>query len=153
MLSRKVKSRHSNMARDMVKAPQVQATGAFHWGASPTSWYERLYSALWLVHYPVTHYTPPPPLTSSSPIYSSLCIQRAQKVGTAQQPGRNLTEDTWSLQTNTHTHTHIEIEYFNVSAQNLLWSDHYLLTFEYLLINYKPRVTNYYSTCISENTV
>ena len=47
----------------------------------------------------------------------------------------------------------IEIEHLNVSAQNLVLSDHYLLIFKFLLINYKPRPTSYYNRCISEETV
>ena len=38
-------------------------------------------------------------------------------------------------------------------AQNLHLSDHYLLTLEFLFINYTARLTNYYSGCISEDTV
>ena len=62
----------------------------------------------------------------------------------------------------THTFNHtldlvltygIEIKYLNVSAQNLVLSDHYLLTFDFLLINYKPRATSYHGRCISEETV
>ena len=37
--------------------------------------------------------------------------------------------------------------------QNLVISDHYLPTFQFLLITYKPRATSYYSRCLSEDTV
>ena len=68
------------------------------------------------------------------------------------------------VQESTHTSNHTldlvliygnEIDHFKVPAQNLLSSfvDNFLLTSEFLLINYKPRVTSYYSRCVSEDTV
>ena len=45
------------------------------------------------------------------------------------------------------------MEHLKVSVHNLRFSDHYLLTFEFLLINYEPRVTSYQSRCSSEDTV
>ena len=62
---------------------------------------------------------------------------------------------------NQHTFNHIDlvqtygigIEHLKVSAQNLFLSDHDLLIFEYLLIDYKPKFPSYWCRCISEDTI
>ena len=47
----------------------------------------------------------------------------------------------------------MDIEHLIVFPHNPLLSDHYLITFEFLLLDYKPLSKNSYSRCLSDSAV